>query len=67
MANSSVSHFLSRFFVFTKLKSLLYNNEVRAILFQILAVVVIAYFAYQAFDNMMLNIEQRGIRSGFSF
>ncbi len=51
----------------TKLKSLLYNNEVRAILFQILAVVVIAYFAYQAFDNMMLNIEQRGIRSGFSF
>jgi len=53
--------------VFTKLKSLLYNNEVRAILFQILAVVVIAYFAYQAFDNMMLNIEQRGIRSGFGF
>jgi len=47
--------------VFTKLKSLLYNNEVRAALFQILAVVVIAYFAYQAFDNMMLNIEQRGI------
>jgi len=53
--------------VFTKLKSLLYNNEVRAALFQILAVVVIAYFAYQAFDNMMLNIEQRGIRSGFGF
>ncbi len=53
--------------MFTKLKSLLYNNEVRAILFQVLAVVVIAYFAYQAFDNMMLNIEQRGIRSGFGF
>lgn len=53
--------------MFTKLKSLLYNNEVRAVLFQILAVVVIAYFAYQAFDNMMLNIEQRGIRSGFGF
>jgi len=53
--------------VFIKLKSLLYNNEVRAALFQILAVVVIAYFAYQAFDNMMLNIEQRGIRSGFGF
>jgi len=53
--------------VFTKLKSLLNNNEVRAILFQALAVVVIAYFAYQAFDNMMLNIEQRGIRSGFGF
>jgi len=53
--------------VFTKLKSLLYNNEVRAVVFQILAVVVIAYFAYQAFDNMMLNIEQRGIRSGFGF
>ena len=53
--------------MFTKLKSLLYNNEVRAVLFQILAVVVIAYFAYQAFDNLMLNIEQRGIRSGFGF
>ncbi len=53
--------------MFTKLKSLLYNNEIRAILFQVLAVVVIAYFAYQAFDNMMLNIEQRGIRSGFGF
>ncbi len=68
MANTSVSHFfLLKFFVFTKLKSLLYNNEVRAIAFQILTVVVIAYFAYQAFDNMMLNIEQRGIRSGFGF
>jgi len=53
--------------VLTKLKSLLYNNEIRAILFQVLAVAVIAYFAYQAFDNMMLNIEQRGIRSGFGF
>ncbi|HIB28025.1 MAG TPA: ABC transporter permease subunit [Candidatus Thioglobus sp.] len=53
--------------MFTKLKSLLNNNEVRAIVFQILAVVVIAYFAYQAFDNLMLNIEQRGIRSGFGF
>ncbi|MDG2353369.1 MAG: ABC transporter permease subunit [Gammaproteobacteria bacterium] len=53
--------------MFTKLKSLLYNNEVRAVLFQLLAVAVIAYFAYQAFDNLMLNIEQRGIRSGFGF
>ncbi|HIB31480.1 MAG TPA: ABC transporter permease subunit [Candidatus Thioglobus sp.] len=53
--------------MFTKLKSLLNSNEVRAIVFQILAVVVIAYFAYQAFDNLMLNIEQRGIRSGFGF
>ncbi len=53
--------------MFIKLKSLLYDNEVRAIVFQILAVVVIAYFAYQAFDNLMFNIEQRGIRSGFGF
>ena len=53
--------------MFKKLKSLLYNNEVRAVLFQVLAVTVIAYFAYQAFDNMMLNIESRGIRSGFGF
>ncbi len=53
--------------MFIKLKSLLYNNEVRAITFQVLAVVFIAYFVYQAFDNMMLNIEQSGIRSGFGF
>ncbi len=53
--------------MFTKLKSLLNNNEVRAVLFQALAVIVIIYFAYQAFDNMMLNIESRGIRSGFGF
>ncbi len=53
--------------MFIKLKSLLYNNEVRAIAFQVLAVVFIAYFVYQAFDNMMLNIEQSGIRSGFGF
>ncbi len=53
--------------MFIKLKSLLYNNEVRAIAFQVLTVVFIAYFVYQAFDNMMLNIEQSGIRSGFGF
>ncbi len=67
MANYTVGHFFIIFFMFAKLKSLLYNNEVRAVLFQVLAVVVIAYFAYQAFDNMMLNIESRGIRSGFGF
>ena len=51
----------------SKIKSLLYNNEIRAIILQIILLLVIAYFAYEAFDNMLLNIEQRGIRSGFGF
>lgn len=50
-----------------KLKSLIYNNEIRAILFQIIVVLAIAFVAYFAFDNMFKNIEERGIKTGFSF
>ncbi|RUA06105.1 MAG: amino acid ABC transporter permease [Gammaproteobacteria bacterium] len=46
---------------------LLYNNEVRAFLFQIITLVVIAYFSYNAIDNLFINIENRGIRTGFDF
>jgi len=54
----------------TKVKlvfSFLYNNEVRAFLFQLIALFAIAYFFYQAVDNMFINIESRGITTGFGF
>ena len=54
----------------TKSKSLfsfLYDNEVRAFLFQAVALVAIVYFFYSAIDNMFVNIESRGIKTGFGF
>lgn len=47
--------------------SFLYKNEVRSFAFQLLALVAIAYFFYSAVDNMFVNIENRGIRTGFGF
>ncbi len=47
--------------------SFLYKNEVRAFAFQLLALMAIAYFFYSAVDNMFINIENRGIRTGFDF
>ncbi|BAS67856.1 general L-amino acid transport system permease protein [endosymbiont of Bathymodiolus septemdierum str. Myojin knoll] len=36
-------------------------------MFQIITLVVIAYFSYNAIDNLFINIENRGIRTGFDF
>ena len=47
--------------------SFLYNNEVRAFLFQVMALLAIVYFFYSAVDNMFVNIESRGIQTGFGF
>ena len=47
--------------------SFFYNNEVRAYLFQLIALVAIIAFFYQAVDNMFVNIESRGIQTGFGF
>lgn len=44
-----------------------YNNEIRAVLFQVLTLLVIAYFFYHIADNLLANIESRGIQSGFAF
>ncbi len=49
------------------LLSFLYKKEVRAFLFQLLTFVAIAYVFYQAIDNLIINIENRGIRTGFDF
>lgn len=47
--------------------SFLYKKEVRAFLFQLLTFVAVAYVFYQAIDNLIINIENRGIRTGFDF
>lgn len=47
--------------------SFLYKKEVRAFLFQLLTLIAITYVFYQAIDNLIINIENRGIRTGFDF
>ena len=49
------------------LTSFFYNNETRAILFQVLALAIIFYFFYQTTSNLFDNIASRGIQTGFSF
>ena len=50
-----------------RLLSFLYKNEVSAYLIQLLTFGAIAYVFYQAIDNLIINIENRGIRTGFDF
>ncbi len=45
-----------------------YNNpEIRAVIYQILALASIAFFVYFMIGNMFENIEKRGITTGFDF
>lgn len=50
-----------------RLKSLLYNNEVRVFLFQAIVLAAIAIFFYSVVGNALSNIESRGIPTGFGF
>ncbi|WP_428095612.1 amino acid ABC transporter permease [Candidatus Thioglobus sp.] len=52
---------------FKSIFSFLYNNEVRAFLFQLVILLVVVYFSYAAIDNLFINIESRGIQTGFGF
>lgn len=45
----------------------LYNNKIRTIFFQVLTLLIIFYFSYQAIDSLFDNIASRGIRTGFAF
>ena len=48
--------------------SAFYNNpENRAIIYQVLALVAIFSFTYFVLNNMFINIEKRGINTGFDF
>ena len=43
------------------------DPAVRSIAFQIFAVALLGYFAYTLVDNMLSNMERRGIKTGFDF
>ncbi|CAC9473062.1 L-amino acid ABC transporter (Glu/Asp/His/...), permease protein 1 AapQ [uncultured Gammaproteobacteria bacterium] len=43
------------------------NNQIRAFLFQVIILVLIASFFYNAAGNLLNNIESRGIHTGFDF
>jgi general L-amino acid transport system permease protein len=47
--------------------SFLYNNQIKAFLFQVITLVAVVYFFYNAADNLLSNIESRGIHTGFDF
>ncbi len=50
------------------LSSAFYNNpENRAIIYQIMALAAIFLFTYFVLNNMFINIEKRGINTGFDF
>ncbi len=45
-----------------------YNNpDIRAIIYQIIALIGIFLFTYYVLHNMFINIEKRGINTGFDF
>ena len=48
-------------------KGLLNNPKNRAIIFQVVALFVVVFFAFYFANNMLDNIESRGITTGFSF
>jgi general L-amino acid transport system permease protein len=48
-------------------KELIYNNQVRAIFFQIATIVLIVGLFYTMIGNLYDNIEARGIVTGYSF
>ena len=48
-------------------KELIYNNEIRALLIQVLTVVIIFSLFYVMIQNLNENIEARGLVSGFTF
>ncbi|MCQ1058070.1 amino acid ABC transporter permease [Photobacterium sp. ZSDE20] len=49
------------------LKRLLYNPTARAIFFQILLLAGMGFLGYGAINNALVNLEQRGIATGFDF
>lgn len=50
-----------------KNQNLFYNPTFRSILFQVLAVALLAFFFYSIINNALSNLESRGIATGLSF
>ncbi|MCS5591415.1 MAG: amino acid ABC transporter permease [Gammaproteobacteria bacterium] len=49
------------------LLSFINNNETRAIAFQVITLLIIAFVFYSGISNLMFNIEAREIHTGFAF
>jgi len=49
------------------LSAILNNNEIRAIVFQAITFLIIAFVIYSGISNLMFNIEAREIHTGFAF
>jgi general L-amino acid transport system permease protein len=49
------------------LLSFLNNNETRAVAFQVITLLIIAFVIYSGVSNLMFNIEAREIHTGFAF
>lgn len=50
-----------------KKTNLIYNPTFRAMLFQALAAAALFFFIYSIINNALVNLEQRGIATGFGF
>ena len=49
------------------LTAILNNNEIRAVAFQAITFLIIAFVIYSGISNLMFNIETREIHTGFAF
>lgn len=50
-----------------KRANLFYNPTFRSVVFQILTVAALCFFVYTMINNALVNLEQRGITTGFDF
>ncbi|MGF1723783.1 amino acid ABC transporter permease [Photobacterium nomapromontoriensis] len=50
-----------------KRASLFYNPTFRSVIFQIIAIAALGFFVYSMINNALVNLEQRGITTGFDF
>ena len=50
-----------------KSSNLLYNPTFRSVVFQFITVVALVYFIYTIVNNALINLDERGIATGFGF
>lgn len=48
-------------------QNIFYNPTFRAVIFQLIAVIGLAFFFYSIVNNALTNLESRGISTGFDF
>jgi ABC-type amino acid transport system permease subunit len=47
--------------------SFLYNNQIKAFLFQVITLVAVVYFFYNAADNLLSNIESHTCKDNANY